>query len=81
MLPVGGESSALIQGDFMKKTVKKLALAKETLRSLDVELGRVAGGVTTTSDLCTFGSDGCPTGQFACGSARCGSAACGTSYC
>lgn len=37
-----------------KKTVKKLMLAKETVRSLDFsQIEGVAGGVTTTSDLCT----------------------------
>jgi hypothetical protein len=64
----------------MKKTVKKLVLAKETLRTLDMELDRVAGGVTTTSDQCTGATEVCPTGQFACGSARCGGGG-GSAYC
>jgi len=37
-----GRVPRLYQGDIMKKQVKKLVLAKETVRSLD--LGRVTGG-------------------------------------
>ena len=41
----------------MKKTPKKLTLVKETVRSLEslesTQLDGVAGGATTTSDLCT----------------------------
>lgn len=38
----------------MKKTLKNLTLAKETLGALDrLELEGVAGGATTTSSLCT----------------------------
>jgi hypothetical protein len=44
----------------MKKQTKKLALAKETLRSLE-DLGGVAGGTTTISDLCTTGTETCAT--------------------
>jgi hypothetical protein len=40
----------------MKKTVKKLKLAKETLRDLEaLNLGRVAGGATVTDcNDCTY---------------------------
>jgi hypothetical protein len=33
-------------GDFMKKRTKKLTLAKETLRSLEVDLEKAVGGAT-----------------------------------
>lgn len=41
-----GTFPALIQGGLMKKKMKKLVLAKETIRGLDsLNLGRIAGGL------------------------------------
>jgi hypothetical protein len=39
----------------MKKTVKKLVLTKETVQSLDVELGEAVGGSGTIN--CSYPSD------------------------
>jgi hypothetical protein len=59
---VGGRSNGLLQsnnpeekyGDFlMKKSIKKLALAKETLRNLNEEqIANVAGGITKRYSDC-----------------------------
>jgi hypothetical protein len=62
-----------------KKTVKKLMLAKETVRNLENgELGRAAGATTTacqTDTNCCSGLDGC--GTTACGPTQTG----GSRYC
>jgi hypothetical protein len=45
----------------MKKRAKKLVLAKETMRNLDVRpLRAAAGGWTTPLDGCTNTTAGCP---------------------
>jgi hypothetical protein len=38
----------------MKKTPKKLVLAKETLGSLDLDLGQIPGGIDTYVYPCTY---------------------------
>jgi hypothetical protein len=38
----------------MKKRAKKLALAKETLGSLNLDLGKIPGGVETYVYPCTY---------------------------
>jgi hypothetical protein len=54
----------------MKKQVKKLALAKETLVNLEESLGQVAGGVTLKA--CTFsGYNTCQTCGASCGTNLC----------
>ncbi|HEX3554871.1 MAG TPA: class I lanthipeptide [Thermoanaerobaculia bacterium] len=62
----------------MKKQVKKLVLAKETVRNLEKgELGRVAGGASV---YCT--DTYCPSGVPTCGTCACGPTQTGTSrYC
>lgn len=53
MLPVGGESPAVIQGDLMKKTPKKLTLTKETLQALgEAELTAPHGGTLSVYRPC-----------------------------
>jgi hypothetical protein len=62
-----------------KTTVKKLALAKETLRSLEepVSLKNVAGGTIYNS-----GCDGCVSDVNTCATCKCGPLQTGTSrYC
>jgi len=58
----------------MKKTTKKLVLAKETLRNLEKgELGRAAGEATTTctDTLCCSGYATCGTCKTQCGTRLC----------
>ena len=38
----------------MKKTLKKLVLAKDTVRNLDLDLGQILGGVETYEYPCTY---------------------------
>jgi len=40
-----------------KKQAKKLVLAKETVRSLNVRRGQIAGGTTTATDECAYTFD------------------------
>lgn len=57
--PDPGAGPRRYQGDIMKKQMKKLRLAKETMGSLD--LGRVTGGETDLA--CPVYTLGCPTGD------------------
>lgn len=51
----------------MKKTVKKLALAKETLRNLaGAELGQAAGGTTNDVGCPTWNTCVCESINFSC---------------
>jgi hypothetical protein len=50
-MPGPGADPRRYQGDIMKKQVKKLVLAKETLQNLNSELGAALGGSGTV--LCT----------------------------
>jgi len=64
----------------MKKKTKKLALAKETIRSLEdpVSLKNVAGGTIFDSGC----PDGCASGVNTCATCACGPLQTGTSrYC
>ena len=54
----------------MKKQMKKLTLAKETLVSLEKNLGQVAGGLTKIN---------CESGYATC--ATCNHNTCGTNLC
>ena len=59
----------------MKKNVKKLRLAKETVRNLSFGRGQVVGGAYTDnySDNCTATTNTCPyTAANTCASASCG---------
>jgi hypothetical protein len=47
-------------GDAIKKQMKKLVLSRETLVSLEHELGKAAGGATTTTGT-DSGVNTCPT--------------------
>lgn len=62
----------------MKKQVKKLKLAKETVRNLEqAELGRVAGEASVD---CTYTN--CCSGYYTCGTCKCGPTETGgTRYC
>jgi hypothetical protein len=54
----------------MKKKIKKLVLAKETVRNLEEsELGRVDGGLSANTD-CTYTN--CCSGYNTCGTCGCG---------
>jgi hypothetical protein len=53
-----------IQGDSMKKTVKKLVLNRETLVDLEENLWRVAGGYTARCQYSGYGT--CTTCQATC---------------
>ncbi|HTG32941.1 MAG TPA: hypothetical protein VLB76_08405 [Thermoanaerobaculia bacterium] len=56
----------------MKKQMKKLVLTKETVRNLNIEPGRIAGGFSDPLDGCTNSTAGCPyTAQVLCASASC----------
>jgi hypothetical protein len=58
----------------MKKQIKKLVLAKETLRNLEESgsLKNVAGGTIRDTGCCNTipCTDGCPTGPIACQSGQ-----------
>ncbi len=64
----------------MEKKLKRLVLAKETVRNLDTwELGKVAGGLSANGD-CTYTN--CCSGLPGCGTTACGSGQTGGSkYC
>jgi hypothetical protein len=60
-MPGPGAAPRLTQGDLMKKQLKKqMVLGKETLRSLDVSLWKVAGATTPqvgcTGVVCPYSS-------------------------
>jgi hypothetical protein len=59
----GGGSPVLLRETSMKKRVKKLVLAKETITSL---LPRVEGGATAAACATVPCTNGCPTGPIAC---------------
>jgi natural product precursor len=67
----------------MKKELKRLHLNKETLRNLNPsELQVVAGGATTTSDLCGQGTAYCTvTCPGTGGTVYCGGTTGGSAYC
>lgn len=74
----GDGSPALPGRDIMKKTVKKLVLAKETLLDLESGVGRIAGGGGVSGTGC--GGDVCPwTGYRTCNT--CNNNTCGTNLC
>jgi len=54
----------------MKKQMKKLVLSRETLVSLEANLGQVAGGYTTFCQYSGYGT--CTT---------CDNQTCGTNFC
>ncbi len=54
----------------MKKRIKKLVLAKETMRHLEgPALGNVAGGVTSPPNLCVTWGCGTTNGPYECADA------------
>ncbi len=57
-------------GDIMKKQMKKLVLSRETLVSLETNLGQVAGGYTLRCQYSGYAT--CTT---------CDNQTCGTNYC
>jgi len=57
-------------GDTMKKQMKKLALSRETLVSLEANLEQVAGGYTLRCQYSGYGT--CTT---------CDNQTCGTNFC